>query len=106
MTVLRRVSEYLERLAEDGPRRFLIFGTGESGQHLANTLELGGYEVTGFLARSAAAPVGAYPTWSIADVPRDAGSRVLIGSPFVREAEETLASVGLLAGAALPILLE
>ena len=41
-----------------------------------------------------------------AEPPGDLEARVLIGSPYVREAEDCLASAGMLAGAALPILVE
>ena len=104
--LLGQVAQYLDRLAEDGPRRFVIFGTGESGQHLAHTLEIGGYEVTGFLSGNGIRNVGAYPAWNVNDIPEPGRGRVLIGSPYVRDAEEVLAGAGLLAGAALPILLE
>lgn len=102
-----KVGSYLERLIEDGgTRRFLIFGTGEAGRHLANTLEVGGYEVTGFLSANGVQSVDQYPAWNVNEEGLDKASRVLIGTPYVREAEDSLAEAGLLAGAAMPVLVE
>jgi GT2 family glycosyltransferase len=104
--LFRRVAAYLDRLAESGPPRFLIYGTGDAGRHLANTLEVGGYEVAGFLTSNGVRSVGPYPAYRLDQLPADVAGRVLIGSPYVREAEEELARAGLLAGAALPVLVD
>ena len=104
--LFRRVSSYLDRMVDNGAKLFYIYGTGAEARHLANTLELGGYEVGGFLSSNGIRSVGSYPAWNIRDAPRDTSGAILIGTDRVSEAEDELASAGLLGGAALPILIE
>jgi len=101
----RQVGDFLERRAGHNRRELFIYGTGEAGRHLANTLEVGGFEVGGFLGDTAGR-IGAYEGWAVDDAPAACAERVLIGTPYVRDAEDRLSAAGLLAGAILPILVE